>query len=256
MMAVDIDPRLEARRMAVAEQRARGRLRRLLTIIVVLAIVGAIAWTLRSPFFSVEHLVVEGSESPAVADILSAAGVGLGTPLVEVDVAHATEMLEADPRIMSAALQVEWPQTVWVLIEERLPLAWAKVDGVWSRVGIDGVVLSPAEAPDGTLPRLEVAADTSLGAGALEFFAALDPSVSAGARAYEQDGELWAEVKGFPVRLGGPVEMGDKARAVAALVNTDPPVGSVITVVAPTRPALMPPAAKDASTDPQVEPEG
>lgn len=261
-MAVDIDPRLEARRMAVAEQRARHRLTRLLTILTVAALAGAAVWILRSPLFSVEHLVVEGTESPSISDILSAAGVGLGTPLVEVDAAGASAMLEADPRIMTASVQVEWPQTVWVQIEERLPVAWAEVGGAWSRVGVDGVVISTADQPDGSMPRLDLGADTALGAGALEFFAALDPAVAAGARAFQQDGELWAEVRGFPVRLGDPVEMGDKARAVAALVAKGLAAGSVITVVAPTRPALMPPpvgaSAGDggAQTDSQVEPEG
>jgi cell division protein FtsQ len=255
MMAVDIDPRLEARRMAVAEQRARSRLRRLLTILTVFAVAGAVVWTLRSPFFSIEHLVVEGSESPAVADLLAAAGVGLGTPLIEVDAASAEAALEADPGIMSARVEVEWPQTVWVEVEERLAVAWAEVDGAWSRVGIDGVALGTADSPDGNLPRLELGPDTALGSGALEFFSALDPAVAAGARAYQQDGELWAEVAGLAVRLGGPVEMGDKARAVAALVATEPEAGSVITVVAPSRPALMPPGV-DPPSDSQVEPEG
>ena len=117
-MAVDIDPRLEARRMAVAEQRARGRLRRLLTIIIVLAIAGAIAWTLRSPFFSVEHLVVEGSESPAVADILSEAGVGLGTPLANPPTGYTdygslgqytiTATVPQAPAVISGTLFEDW----------------------------------------------------------------------------------------------------------------------------------------------------
>jgi hypothetical protein len=57
----------------------------------------------------------------------------------------------------------------------------------------------------------------------------------------EGDGELWAEVAGFQVRLGRAVEMRAKALSLAALIREQPAPGSILTLIAPTHPAVTPP---------------
>ena len=78
--------------------------------------------------------------------------------------------------------------------------------------------------------------------GSLEFVATLPEELRATARVRtEPGGEIWAEVAGFQVRLGRPVEMGAKALSLAALLREEPAPGSTLTLIAPTHPAVLPP---------------
>jgi hypothetical protein len=77
--------------------------------------------------------------------------------------------------------------------------------------------------------------------GSLEFAANLTEELRPGAKLRtEAGGELWAEVGGYQVRLGRPVEMGEKALSLAALLREQPPAGSILTLIAPTNPAITP----------------
>lgn len=64
------------------------------------------------------------------------------------------------------------------------------------------------------------------------------------------EGGLVATVDGFEVRLGGPFEMDSKAAVSAALIDSGLEEGSVLTVVAPASPAVLPPGAAPTSTVP------
>ncbi|MDP9144683.1 MAG: hypothetical protein M3N43_08295, partial [Actinomycetota bacterium] len=56
----------------------------------------------------------------------------------------------------------------------------------------------------------------------------------------EANGELWAEVSGFQVRLGRPIEMKAKALSLDALLREQPAADSTLTLIAPTHPAISP----------------
>jgi hypothetical protein len=58
----------------------------------------------------------------------------------------------------------------------------------------------------------------------------------------ESEGELWADVAGMVVRLGRPIDMEPKARALVALLAEGLPPGATVNLVAPTRPAVIAPA--------------
>ncbi|HET7846891.1 MAG TPA: hypothetical protein VFL72_05310, partial [Acidimicrobiia bacterium] len=74
--------------------------------------------------------------------------------------------------------------------------------------------------------------------GALEFVAGLAPELRAGTTIrMRANGEFWAEVSGYEVRLGRAVEMEAKARSLAALLAQNPPPGSVLILIAPAHPA-------------------
>ena len=57
-----MDPRIEERRRAVREQRARGSMSRFLLVLIIVALSGLIVWTLfRAPLFSIRHLEINGA---------------------------------------------------------------------------------------------------------------------------------------------------------------------------------------------------
>jgi cell division protein FtsQ len=244
-MSRQMDPRLAARRRAVEESRARAVLGRLVAILGGLATVGGVVWFLQSPFLSADRIVLEGVTRSAAADRLAAAGVVEGRPLLAIRPGRVEAALEEDPWVSRATVSLDWPQQVFVVVEERRPAAWVETAGGWLLMAPDGVRLGVGD-PDPALPQVlapSLAADRA-GAeewvrGALEFLAALGSEREA--VVWREVGQVVAQVDGYRVRLGVPTEMTAKAGVLVAVLSTGPEPGSEITVMAPGRPAVLPP---------------
>lgn len=247
-----IDPRLADRRTAVAEDRARRNISRLLRAIGVVAVAAAIVWLFLSPTFSVASLELKGVQVSSAPAILDSERVEEGRPLVLIRTGDVEAALLEDPWIKTADVDLDWPSRVVVIVVERTPTAWVETATGWARRAVDGVVLPGPEEPDGTLgvvamPFLdnEAALESEELLGALEFLDNLPTSLSAAARVEIRESELWAQVGGFDVRLGRPIEMGEKALTVATLLEEDLEPGSIINVIAPTNPAVSLPGSGD-----------
>ncbi|MEN8113421.1 MAG: hypothetical protein ABFS21_03445, partial [Actinomycetota bacterium] len=79
---------------------------------------------------------------------------------------------------------------------------------------------------------------------AIEFFAALPPSLRRSANVTVADNRLNGDVGGYVVVLGRPLEMALKAAALEAVIASGIELGSRIDVTAPTRPAVGPPQSQ------------
>lgn len=245
-----MDPRLADRRRRVAEDRARSNLGRLVRLLVLLGALAAVVWFLQSPFLSVSRLVVTGAHRVDVAGILAEHGVVEGRAMVTLRLDGARQALAADPWISAFEVAREWPSTVRVEVTEREPVASVRLAGGWALVGADATVLEQIDAPDPSLPTARFptvaegdAADDLEVAGAVSYLAALPVNHRPGADVRPGQGGLVATVDGFEVRLGGPFEMESKASVTAALVDSGLEEGSILTVVAPASPAVLPPGA-------------
>lgn len=245
---IKMDHRLEKRRREVAEGRARSGLSRLAILLVIAAIAGSGAWLVRSPLLSVQTVNVSGA-TPQLADsVVRLAGIEVGEPLLTVQPGRVEAAVSTNPWVAGVVVTRQWPQTVQIAIEPRLPVAWVAESGFWSLVGADGVVLDTATVAGSALPRIQVESDSAR-AGGLAFLAELGALDFPGTTVTQQGSEVWANVSGFNVRLGRPVDMEAKARALIALLGTGLDPGATINLLAPTRPALT-----VANTQPQVEP--
>lgn len=246
-----MDPRIAQRRAQVAEGRIRRGLVRLLVVLVVVAL-GAIAvWVLRSPMLQVEEVVIRGVERSAASSALRSAGVVEGIPLISVDVEAVEEELERDPWVREATVGRRWPRRVVVEVEERRPVAWVLTSAGWRNVAADGTPLESAEEPPSAAAVIRLGdrapgalATDDVALGSLVFVETLSAEVATVTEVYTQDGELQATVGEYWVRLGHHRQMVEKARALEAVLDSDPEPGSVITVIAPTRPAVLPPGAE------------
>jgi hypothetical protein len=66
-------------------------------------------------------------------------------------------------------------------------------------------------------------------------------------------GELWALIDDVNVRLGRPIAMESKARALEAVLAEGIPKGATINLIAPARPAVSVPALVTTTTNSQAQ---
>lgn len=177
-----MDPRLRARRIEVKRQSGRRRLRWVVVVGVLLALVLAAAGALVSPVLDVDRVQVVGVYRTTPEQVREAAGVEAGAPLAGVDEAGAAAGVAALPWVAEADVRRRWPGTVVVEVRERVPAAvvttasggTAVVDGTGWVVEVREAAAEPAGlpalegvvAPDEVGRRLGTEADAVLAAAA------------------------------------------------------------------------------------------
>lgn len=245
-----IDPRLADRRRDVAEDRARRNVNRILRLLALVAVVGGVVWLMLSPTFSVAEVEVSGVQSSETGTVLIENKVVVGRPLILIRTETVEAELLEDPWVREANVSLDWPRGVIVAVSERSPLAWVETGDGWYQRAVDGVALPGDSVPDDTMGQIQLpsvptgdAVESPLVLGALEFIDTLPVALASNAVIEERSGELWAVVGGFEVRLGRPVDMGDKALSLATLLQEPLTAGSVINMIAPTNPAVVPPGS-------------
>jgi hypothetical protein len=70
--------------------------------------------------------------------------------------------------------------------------------------------------------------------------AVLGRELSASARLVRSVSEVWLEIPGYRVRLGHPIDLGEKGLVLQTLLDDGVAPGSAIDLVAPRRPAVTP----------------
>ncbi|MDH3259747.1 MAG: FtsQ-type POTRA domain-containing protein [Acidimicrobiia bacterium] len=248
-MTTRVDPRLAERRRTVAEGNARKRLRRILWALLVVSLVAAVGWVAQSPWFSIAHVAVSGVGGSDAHRILETNGIVEGTPLISVAPRRVEALLQEDPWIADATVRRVIPDAIEVVVKERIPFAWVQMGKGWAVIAEDLTVLRNDGQPTGPSLVIEVSAhgrgdrvkDPRV-IGGVTFLAGLPIDTRNQVSLAEQDGELWADVGGLAVRLGLPTEMKEKAAALLAILGEGIPSGSVVNLVAPTRPAVVEPS--------------
>ena len=249
------DDRFAERRRSVVEDRARRYLKRTMLILIAAAAVAGGAFVLTSPLLSVDRLEIEGVQQSATAEALDREGIILGEPLIFLDLESAADEIRSDPWVLDVAIDRRWPTTVIVEVVERVPVA--VVGANRDVVAADGVVL-PSGPTD--LPTIALSEVPSEGAyvsqqvlGALQFVDALAEELRPTVRLSSTTEGLVAQVRGYYVRLGRPVDMVEKARALGPVIDRQPPDGAEITLIAPSRPSVLAPDAAPGEPEPEVE---
>lgn len=253
---MSIDPRLIERRKTVAEDNAKRNISRLLKFLLIVLLAGAVVWVAFSPWLSVSRVDATGISASSAHAVLAESGVRAGTPMILIDPESVERKLSRDPWIAEVTVSRDWPDLITVVVEERVPVAWVRTSDGWARHAVDGVALPSESEPDSSMGRVEMpelaAADGPASPelrGALEFMAALEPDLQEGAVVRIEDGELWAVVSGFDVRLGRATEMAEKALSLGALLEERLVAGSVLTLIAPTNPSVLAPSTAEDDAD-------
>jgi cell division protein FtsQ len=164
----------------VAHGTIRGLKVLLVTVLVALAAVALGLALYFTPLMSARNLVVAGTGVVTREEILDAAQVQPGTPLLQINTDHVADRVAAIRRVASARVQREYPSTLRITVVERIPIVVKDYpDGphLFDRDGVDFATGPPPPA----LPYLDVdnpgPADPPTKA-ALEVMTALRPEVA------------------------------------------------------------------------------
>ncbi|MFN2587418.1 MAG: cell division protein FtsQ/DivIB [Actinomycetota bacterium] len=157
MTRVETDPRIRRRRSDVA----RGKKRKLLTVLGTLALLALVAWgAFWSPLLSVRDVKLTGARHTTAEEIAAAAGLGPDDNLLLLSAGEVVEAATSLPWVADAEVERRLPGTVKVKVVERKP-ALVVALGVAARWTIDarGHVLEAGQ----TDPGLPVIADAEVG---------------------------------------------------------------------------------------------
>jgi cell division protein FtsQ len=210
-------------------------------------VLGTGAWmATRSPLLDVDHLTVRGNERVPTEELLRAAGLDRGDPMVWLDEGEATSAIEALPWVRDARVEREWPDTVRVTVRERRAVAWSDAgDGRAFLVDPHARVLAVEPAPPHALPQLlDVATIGPIGGTITPVEGArvagmLHGLVQAGTRTIATDrGRVTLQTaSGQEIRLGRPTQLRAKVRAAVAVLGAPQAAGKAyVDVSAPSNP--------------------
>ncbi len=90
----------------------------------------------------VRNVLVTGRDRTPGADILAALEVETGTPILKFDPEAARDAVAALPWIRNVVVERRFPDTIYLRLEERQPLALWQSDRVLRVIDADGVVLT------------------------------------------------------------------------------------------------------------------
>ncbi len=240
-------------RNSPAQQRfvARRRARRwrtaawVLAIVGLLGIVGAAAWAVGwSSLFDIRTVEVRGTDRLSAEEVLEAAQVPRGVPLIHADTADVVERVEALLLVAHADVSRQWPDTIRIDVTERTTAAVVAVEsGAYALLDATGVRFDTVDERPAGVPLID--ADIENGAGAdsatvlagLTVARALPPDLAARTqeiRASTPDAVTVLLSDGAVVEWGGPQESARKAAVLAVLMQQPARVYDVSTPDVPT----------------------
>ena len=141
-----IEPRLRQRRIGVRRAESRRRLKWVIVVGLVLAVVVAALAVLGSSLFAVKNVDVSGNVYTDAAQLQAVVDDLTGTPVLRVDTLAAEEQLESIPWVEDARVTTKFPDSATIEIRERTPLvAMLGADGETRVLDRDGRVLDLIE---------------------------------------------------------------------------------------------------------------
>lgn len=200
-----------------------SRARRWVTAVAVAGLIGGLAAVAYfSPLMSVRTVSVQGLDAPASVlsqdQVLKAAQVPNGRPLLQVNTARAAARVAAIPAVETARVRRQYPSTIEVIVVERMPVVRVETDRavhVLDRLGVPyrhydrGVRLPPdlAKLPVLTTPNPGPADPATT--TAVRIVADLPPDLRGSVSAVQAQSPV--DIR-FVLRNGSTVVWGDATR--------------------------------------------
>ena len=213
--------------------RPRARSRRWLAVLVLLAamgVAGGVTWALLgSGLFAVRSVVVTGTRLVPESEVLAAAEIQPGTPLIRVNTARIAGRVLTIRQVLAVRVSTSWPNRVVIAVQERTPALAVVVPRGFDLIDAYGVVVQLVQTRPLILPVYTTSApvsslrgDPDVAAAAVvlgELPAALRPMVTS-VTAPGPDQVTLQLRSGVTVVWGGPDDAAAKARELAILMQT------------------------------------
>ncbi len=234
------------------EVRAARRQRRKSVVVVLLALSIATAAgiaLIRSPLLAIDSVRVTGQDLVSEGDVVGAAAIPIGSPLLDLPMEDVQARVEALPEIHTATIIRNWSGRVTIDVTEREPTMALRTPVGYALVDNDGrQVRTTTETPDGFLPVIGLEASGIPGDPAppgstavLRLMEEITPQV----RAAVSDVVVTGDQMALRLVEGGRVVLGDdrelKAKVVSLetlLVSVDLRCTHEIDLTVPSAPAL------------------
>jgi cell division protein FtsQ len=249
-----VDPRVAKRRAQVAAEQTRKRRRRVLVVGSVLLAVAALVGLFMSPLLEVKRVEIKGAQHTSLNSVLAISGLNeRGHPMISVDrfaLAHRVERL---PWVARAEVTRQWPNSVHVLVVERVPVGVVGVPGGVALIDAKGRVLATAPTPPDHTYAITIAPGDKIPGpgrtvppavlGAVRILGALSKGLASQAESVHR-------IAGSPatyeltlhgpvtIRLGEATRIDDKLAAAEAVLAAQHAPGTVIDVRVPGSPAV------------------
>ncbi len=122
-------------------------------------ILAAVAWALLGDRLLVVRVIaVSGTRLVTPAQVITAADVPAGTPLIRVDPAQVATRVEAIRQVASARVSKDWPDGLSIAVTERVPVVAVRMaGGGYDLVDHDGVIVRVAQSKPAALPLFQTA---------------------------------------------------------------------------------------------------
>jgi len=142
-------------------------------VLAVVAIIAGVTWALLgSKFLVVRSITVTGAPDIPRGQVIAAAGVRAGTPLIRISTGTVTRRVERLTLVESARVTRSWPKAITIAIVERTAVLKVRDGDGWDLVDRFGVVLHQVQRRPHGLPRLRTSTAPDLLRGNPAVFAA------------------------------------------------------------------------------------
>ncbi len=149
----------------LSRRQLRGRLSSLWLILAaaaMIAVLGLAGWAVFfSSWLAADTVDVNGTTTLSNRQILAAAEVDLGAPMVRLDLDAIHDRVAAVPAVASVSVHRSWPHTIAITVAERQPLAAVHLDGAWWVMDSEGVTFRRTPHRAVRLPVVEVHAQVA-----------------------------------------------------------------------------------------------
>ncbi|MBV9381630.1 MAG: FtsQ-type POTRA domain-containing protein [Streptosporangiaceae bacterium] len=217
-----------AEREVASPARTRTPWRAAFFALAVLGLIGGVAWALLgSKLLVVRSVVVSGTHMVPRSEVLAAADVPLGTPLIRVNTALVARRVDAIRQVESAQVSKAWPDRLVITVHERTAAVALRAPGGYYLLDRSGVVVRWTAARPALplyltrLPVTSLRGDPAV-AGASAVLAGLPPWLSrlvAGV-AVPSQGEVTLHLRGAATVVWGDTDRaGAKAKELAILMR-------------------------------------
>lgn len=221
----------------------RRRLRQLRALFVAVAVLGTAAFAgwvvLGSSWLAAEQVSVKGEHALSERQILAAADVDVGTPMLRLDLDAVVQRVAALLPVAHVSVHRAWPHTITITITERQPVATIYRANSWWMVDKEGVVFRRSPGRVAGLPVVSVgnSVDPAALHEAVSVIAALPTNLLARVQrltAPSMDSITLALKDGREVRWGSAAESDQKVQVLSVLLNQPARVYDVSVPAQPT----------------------